>query len=94
MTWDADPSLDWSSRFHPGDVVRLDDGRVAVVVMVNNYGTDRPKYELLLHHRPPNGGPDDDIFEPWMATPAPDTQSREEARAQGLLEGFNGPEGS
>jgi hypothetical protein len=76
--------------------VRLDDGRVAIVVMISNYGPDpsRPEYELLLHHRSPNGSPDDDLFPPWMATPAPDSQSREEARAQGLLEGIKRPDGN
>ena len=91
MNWPADPSLDWPSRFHPGDVVRLDDGRVAVVATVQDYSSDAspPMYELLLRHRPSNGPPDEDIFEPWMATPAPDALSRELARAQGLLAGFN-----
>lgn len=80
--------MDWPSRFHPGDVVRLDDGRVAVVVMVLDSSPDSspPQYELLLRHRPPSGPPDDDLFPPWKVMPAPDSISREEARAQELLE--------
>jgi len=91
MKWGADPSLNWPSRFRLGDVVRLDDGRIALVVMVLDYSPvgSPAKYELLLRHRPPTGLPDEDIFEPWMATPAPDAQSRQEARAQGLLEGLD-----
>ncbi len=91
MSWGADPSLDWPSRFRPGDVVRLDDGRLACVVLVLDSSPDSspPDYELLLRHRPLKGSPDEDLFPPWRATPAPDEQSREEARAQGLLEGFD-----
>jgi hypothetical protein len=89
VNWGPDPSLDWPSRFHPGDVVRLDDGRVAVVVMVMDSSPDKPShYELLLHHRPRTGPPDDDLFSPWRATPAPDSRSLEEARTQGLLQEF------
>jgi hypothetical protein len=89
MDWGPDPSLDWPSRFRSGDVVRLDDGRVAVVVMVMDSSPDGspPHFELLLHHRPLVGPPDDDLFSPWRATPAPDAESREEARAQGMFEG-------
>jgi hypothetical protein len=71
--------------------VRLDDGRVAVVVMVlDDYSPDRSKCELLLHHQPRIGGPDDDLFPPEMVTLAPDPKSWREARAQGLLDGFDG----
>jgi hypothetical protein len=78
------------SGFHPGDAVRLDDGRIAVVTMVlDDYSPDPSKDELLLHHRPRGGEPDDDLFPPSMARPAPDPKSREEARAEGLLEGLN-----
>jgi hypothetical protein len=94
MDWGPDPSLDWPSRFHPGDVVRLDDGRVAVVAMVldSSPSSSPPKYELLLHYLHHTGAPDDDLFSPWRATPAPDPRSLEEARAQGLLEGFSRPD--
>ena len=100
MNWGPDPSLDWPSRFHRGDVVRVDEsflgepGPAAVVAMVLNYGTDSssPKYDLVLTHRLRNGALDDAIFVPWHATPAPDAKSREEARAQGLLEGFDEPD--
>ena len=73
----------------------MDDGRVAVVTMVlDDVSPDGSDYELLLHHRPRGGEPDDDLFPPSMATPAPDPKSREEARRQGLLEWFDGRDGN
>lgn len=96
MNWGADPSLNWPSRFHPGDVVRLDDGRVAFVVMVLDYSPDSspPEYELLLRHRPTNGPPDEDIFEPWKAPQLPTRKVGRKRARRDCLRGSTHPKGT
>ncbi|MGH9038858.1 MAG: hypothetical protein ACRDZ3_01360 [Acidimicrobiia bacterium] len=71
-------------------MVRLEDGRVAVVVSVLDYAPEPPsRWELVVETIGPWGGPDHFIQEPWHCRPAP--EAREEARRQGLWGGPSGP---
>lgn len=82
--WPQSPSHDWPSVFHCGDVVRLGDGRLAVVSCLLDYPNEPPtKWELVVLTLGSWGGPDHVIALPWKCRPAPD--AAEEARRQGLL---------
>jgi len=82
--WPQSPSHDWPSVFHAGDVVRLGDGRVAVVSCVMNYAPGPPPtWELVVLTLGWWGGPDHVMAMPWKCRPAP--EAADEARRQGLL---------
>ncbi len=67
-----DPTFDWPSVFKPRDVVRLDDGRIAVVGTILDYATQPPaRWELIVRTTGARGGPDDTITEPWLCRPTP-----------------------
>jgi hypothetical protein len=77
------PTYDWPSVFRSGDVVRLDDGRLAVVGCVMNYAAEPPaKWELVIRTLD-SGHLDDTIWAPWHCRLAPGAQ--DEAHRQGLL---------
>ncbi|MCA1846863.1 MAG: hypothetical protein LC792_27450 [Actinobacteria bacterium] len=79
-----DRTFDWSSVYRAGDVVRLDDGRVAVVRCVIDAGPKPPSFwQLVITATGWWGGPDHFITVPRDCRPAPET--REEARREGLL---------
>jgi hypothetical protein len=82
--WPDDPTYDWPSVFRGGDLVRLDDGRLAVVLCIMNYAPE-PPYRWQLNVRTTNsgGGPDDLIADPRDCRPDP--AGEDEARALGLL---------
>lgn len=83
--WPEDPHHDWPRYFRAGDIVRLHDGRVAVVGQVLNYADEPPpRWQLKVRAMGWWGGPDDFITEPWMCRPDPD--AREEAELLGLLQ--------
>lgn len=64
-TWSNDPALDWPSRFAPGDFVRLEDGRPAIVRLVQDYAAQPPARWELVVSTLTDGNPDDVIVEPW-----------------------------
>jgi hypothetical protein len=79
-----DRAFDWSTVIQPGDVVRLDDGRVALVYQVMDVGAKPLSFwELLVTATGWWGGPDDFLTAPRQCRLAP--EAREEARRQGLL---------
>ncbi len=81
--WPQSPTHDWPSVFCCGDVVRLNDGRLAVVGCVLNYAPEPPeKWELVVRTLD-RGHLDDTIWTPMDCRPAP--EAAEEARRQGLL---------
>lgn len=70
--WPADPHHDWSKQFRVGDGVRLDDGRPAIVLAVQDYAPHPPsRWELIVLAHDPNGNPDTFIIEPWSCRPDP-----------------------
>jgi hypothetical protein len=76
-----DPTFDWPSVCKSGDVVRLDDGRIAVVAMIMDYATELPaRWELVVRTTGAFGDLDDAATEPWLCRPAPE----EKAAAQDL----------
>jgi hypothetical protein len=81
--WPEDPYYDWPRHFRQGDVVRLDDGRVAIVSMILDCAPEPPpRWELVVTAIGSWGGPDDFITEPWLCRPAP--EAIDEARHLGL----------
>ncbi len=79
----SDPTYDWPRVFKGGDVVRLDDGRIAVVEMIMDYAPDPPaKWELIVRTISECGSLDDTITEPWLCHLAPEGVA--EAEALGL----------
>lgn len=68
-----DPTFDWPGVFKRGDVVRLDDGRIAVVEEVRNYAPDPPaRWEPIERTTGEFGEIGDTITEPWLCRPAPE----------------------
>jgi hypothetical protein len=64
--WPSDPHHDWPQHFRVGDVVRLTDGRPAVVRAVQDYAPDPPsRWDLIVSALDRNGFPDTFIVEPW-----------------------------
>jgi hypothetical protein len=82
--WPQSPSHDWPSVFRGGDVVRLDDGRLAVVVGILDCAPEPPpNWELIVEMIGYSGHLDDSIWPPSRCRPAP--EAVDEARGQGLL---------
>lgn len=68
-----DPTFDWPSVFKRGDVVRLDDGRIAVVGEVMDCAPDPPaRWELIVRTTGKFAEMDDTITEPWLCRLAPE----------------------
>lgn len=82
--WPRDPTHDWPSVFDCGDVVRLDDGRLAVISGVLNYAPEPPpKWELVVRTLGRSGHLDDTMWPAYACRPAP--EAVDEARRQGLF---------
>lgn len=70
--WPADPHHNWPEHFRAGDGVRLEDGRPAIVLTVQDYAPHPPsRWELIVFALDPDGNPDTFIIEPWECRPYP-----------------------
>lgn len=68
----TDPHHHWPEYFRAGDGVRLDDGRPAVVLTVQDYAPHPPaRWELIVFTLDHHGNADTFIIEPWNCRPDP-----------------------
>lgn len=81
----ADPTLDWSSRFCAGDLIRLANGDLGVVDMVTNYSADdTPRWELIVTVIKASYT-DTFVLEPWKCQVTSDEAALKQAREAGII---------
>jgi len=87
-----DPFYDWSRVFHGRDVVRLPDGRIGVVVALDDCSEDSnpPEWEMYVDFRDRRGNDDAGYWRCRDCTPTPDAANRAEAEQLGLFSRWEG----
>jgi hypothetical protein len=87
-----DPFYDWSRVYHSRDVVRLPDGRLAVVVALDDCSedSDPPDWRMYVDLRDRRDNDDAGFWRCSEVTPAADSDSHVEAERLGLFGRWEG----